>query len=162
MLVKYTCSGQIANGHAYTLVAYTCGGQIAKVWAYTLIAYTCGGQIAEGSFQLLPRGPSPTPGSLWSAFRLLVQSKNLKTVKTPFFPTFALNSSAPWWRMKKVDVSKVASWSKLHFYQFSLKYSIIQGTFHAKNRRKTVKTPIFPTFALNSSAPWRRIKKPPC
>ena len=72
MLVEYTCSGQIANGHAHTLVAYTCGGQIARVWAYTLIAYTCGGKIAEGSFQLLPRRPSPTPGSLWSAFRLLV------------------------------------------------------------------------------------------
>ena len=72
MLVAYTCGGQIASGLAYTLVAYTCGGQIAKVWAYTLIAYNCGGKIAEGSFQLLPRRPSPTPGSLWSAFRLLV------------------------------------------------------------------------------------------
>ena len=48
MLVEYTCSGQIANGHAYTLVAYTCGGQIANGHAYTLVAYTCGWQIARG------------------------------------------------------------------------------------------------------------------
>ena len=88
MLVEYTCSGQIANGHAYTLVAYTCGGQIAKVWAYTLIAYTCGGQIARGLFQLLPRGPSPTPWSLLSTFRLLVLSKKPKNRQNAVFSDF--------------------------------------------------------------------------
>ena len=88
MLVEYTCSGQIANGHAYTLVAYTCGGQIAKVWAYTLIAYTCGGQMAGGLFQLLPRGPSPTPWSLWSAFMLLVWSNKPKSGQNALFSDF--------------------------------------------------------------------------
>ena len=59
MLVEYTCSEQIANGHAYTLVAYTCGGQIAK-----------------GQSHLLPWEPSATPGSLWHPLRPLGIVKN--------------------------------------------------------------------------------------
>ena len=63
-------------------------GKLLKVWAYTLIAYTCGGQMAGGLFQLLPRGPSPTPWSLWSAFMLLVWSNKPKNGQNALFSNF--------------------------------------------------------------------------
>ena len=105
MLVEYTWGGQVAKvtptrwSHTpavgkLLMDTPTCWshtpavGKLLKVWAYTLIAYTCGGQMAGGLFQLLPRGPSPTPWSLWSAFMLLVWSNKPKSGQNALFSDF--------------------------------------------------------------------------
>ena len=119
MLITYTCSGQKSGKCIFTLLAC-----MNAEWCHRVLP------------QAVPRRPSATSEDLLPPLRAYCKVKIIwKWVKKYKILPSLSNSLAPWWPIKKADVSFCPAWPEDHFCQVSSKSVDVQSNFGGTNWR---------------------------